>query len=701
MSQQQEGQAALVIVGGGLGGVSAALAALRLGQTVVLTETLQWLGGQLTAQAVPPDEYPWIESLTASQSYAHLRRAIRDYYRRHLPLTDAAAQTYCLNPGAGNVSTLCHEPWVAARVLDELLAPWEAKGQLRVLRQHRPMRVETQGDRITAVGTVPERGRREIDAEGHLVTPGWVDIHTHYDGQVTWDECFTPSIYHGVTTLVMGNCGVGFAPKRPGHEDDLIKLMEGVEDIPGAALHEGIRWNWESFPQYMDALAATPRSLDYLVQVPHDPLRMYVMGERALAHEKANADDIRAMQALLREALQAGAAGFSTGRSDNHRTSEGKDTPAANAGHEELAGLAQAFEGLGHGVIQVVSDYNLLHGPEQFDAEFDCVETLARASGKPVSLTWLQRDPGGEQYLKIQQRVEAAVQAGLPLYLQTAVRGIGVLNGLDASFHPFMGFPSYKEVAHLPLAQRAEALREPARKARILSEKSERLAGDGSAIPPLVDILLAKIDLISGRMFALEDTLNYEPSLMQSFLVRARQAGITPLEAIYDHLCAGNGEGLIYFPIFNYNEGSLDVVRRMLEHPQALSSLSDAGAHVGTVCDASFTTFMLTHWVRDRARDAIALEVAVEMLTRRNARYLGLSDRGVIAEGMRADLNAIDPARLSVGVPRLVRDLPAGGKRFVQKAEGYVATWVAGEQVQRKGEITTARPGQLVRMGQA
>ena len=498
----------------------------------------------------------------------------------------------------------------------------------------------------------------------------------------------------------MGNCGVGFAPKRPGHEADLIKLMEGVEDIPGAALHEGIRWNWESFPQYMDALAATPRSLDYLVQVPHDPLRMYVMGERALAHERATPDEIHAMQTLLREALQAGAAGFSTGRSDNHRTSEGKDTPAANATADELRALAQAFEGLGHGVIQIVSDYNLLQGPAEFDAEFDYVELLAKASGKPVSLTWLQRDPGGEQYLKIQARVEAAVQAGLPLYLQTAVRGIGVLNGLEASFHPFMGFPSYKEVAHLPLAQRAEAMRDPARKARILSEKSERLAGDGSAIPPLVDILLAKIDLISGRMFALQDTLNYEPSVMQSFLVRAKQAGISPLEAIYDYLSTGDGAGLIYFPLFNYNEGSLDAVRRMLAHPRALSSLSDAGAHVGTVCDASFTTFMLTHWVRDRGQDAIALEAAVEMLTRRNALYLGLTDRGVIAPGMRADLNAIDPSRLSVGVPELVHDLPAGGKRFVQRAQGYVATWVAGEQVQAQGVVTEARPGRLVRMGQ-
>ena len=556
-----------------------------------------------------------------------------------------------------------------------------------------------QGGRITHMGQINEAAKETFDATGLWITPGFVDLHTHYDGQVTWDECFTPSIYHGVTTVVLGNCGVGFAPKRPGAEDDLVKLMEGVEDIPGAALHEGIVWNWESFPQYMNALAAKPHSLDFLVQVPHDPLRMYVMKERALAHEAATSQDIEQMRALLREALEAGAAGFSTGRSDNHRTSEGKETPASEASHAELTGLAQAFQGLSHGVVQMVSDYNLLKGPLEFDAEFDLVEAVANASGKSLSLTWLQRDPGGEQYLRIQERVEKAVANGLPLFMQTGARGIGVLNGLDASFHPFMGFPSYKEVAHLPLAARAEALRDPARKARILSEKSERLAGDGSSIPPLVDILLAKIDMISGRMFPLEATLNYEPSVMESFLVRAKQKGLTPLEVIYDHLSADRGEGLIYFPIFNYNEGNLDTVRKMLGHPRALSGLSDAGAHVGTVCDASFTTFMLTHWVQGRSKDTLPLETVIEMLTRRNANYLGLKDRGVLAVGMRADINAIDPQKLSVGLPQLVRDLPAGGKRFLQKAEGYVATWVAGQQVQRQGEITSARPGHLVRMG--
>ena len=553
--------------------------------------------------------------------------------------------------------------------------------------------------RIVAVGKITEAARERVDANGAWVTPGFVDIHTHYDGQATWDETFSPSIHHGVTTVVMGNCGVGFAPVRKGHEADLIKLMEGVEDIPGAALAEGIRWNWASFPQFMDALDATPHSLDFLLQIPHDPVRMAVMGERAFTQQAAGTDDIAAMRTLVREALQAGAVGFSSGRSDNHRTSEGKETPAAEATSAELCGIASAFDGLQHGVIQMVSDFDVLKGPERFDAEFDLLEVVARASGRPLSMTWLQRDPGGAQWQAIRARVDTAVAKGLPLYLQTAARGIGVINGLEASFHPFMGFPGFKEIATLPLAERAAAMREPARKARVLSEKSERLAGDGTAIPPLVDILLARIELISARMFPLDATLNYEPNVMQSFLMRAKQRGVTALEALYDHLAEGDGNNLIYFPIFNYNDGSLSAVRSMLNHPRALAGLSDAGAHVGTVCDASFTTFMLTHWVRDRAAEKLTLERAVEMMTGRNARYLGLTDRGTIAVGQRADLNLIDPQRLSVGVPALVRDLPAGGKRFLQKAVGYLGTWVAGQLVQRDGEITAARPGRLVRAG--
>ncbi len=566
--------------------------------------------------------------------------------------------------------------------------------------------VGIQDGRIASIdtgGRSRPAARERVDARGAWVTPGFVDIHTHYDGQASWDQTFSPSIHHGVTTVMMGNCGVGFAPVRPGQESTLIELMEGVEDIPGAALAEGVRWGWQSFPQYMDVLDAMPHSLDFLAQVPHDPVRMAVMGERAVAQQAATDADIAAMRALVREALLAGAAGFSTGRTDNHRTARGHETPASEAGAAELNGIATAFQGLAHGVIQVVSDFDLLRDRARFDAEFDLVEQLARTSGRPLSMTWLQRDPGGEQWQQIRARVDAAVAAGLPLYLQTAARGIGVIIGLDASFHPFMGFPGFKAIAALPLAERAAALREPARKARILAEKSETMAGDGTPIPPLVDILLAQIELVAGRMFPLVGAHghdpNYEPAVTDSFYVRARQRGSTALEAIYDHLTEGDGSGLIYFPIFNYNAGSLDTVRSMLAHPRALCSLSDAGAHVGTICDASFSTFMLTHWVRDHAKDRLPLERAIEMLTRRNARYLGLADRGLLAVGLRADVNVIDPQRLSVGMPRLVRDLPAGGKRFLQKGEGYLRTFVAGRCVQAGGELTAERPGRLVRLG--
>ena len=577
------------------------------------------------------------------------------------------------------------------------------------------------GGRVVEIGRITRAAHERIAAHGAWLTPGFIDIHTHYDGQATWDQTFSPSIHHGVTTVLMGNCGVGFAPNVPGREADLIALMEGVEDIPGAALAEGVKFNWRSFAQYMDVLDAMPHSIDFAVQVPHDPLRMAVMGERAVAQQAATESDIAAMCSLLRKALQAGAAGFSTGRTDNHRTARGHETPAAEASAVELTGLAAAFQGLGHGVVQMVSDFDLLRsgiepptalraGPPEgarspwdgpawsrFHPEFDLVEAMARASGRPLSMTWLQRDPGGEQWKAIQARVEAAVAQGLPLYLQAASRGIGVINGLDASFHPFMGFPGYKAVAHLPLADRAAALRDPARKALILGQTSERVSGDGTPVPPLVDILLARIELISGRMFPLAEQPDYEPNVMQSFFVRAKQRGVTALEALYDHFAQGDGSSLVYFPIFNYNDGNLDVVRQMLMHPRALFGLSDAGAHVGTVCDASATTFLLTHWARDRATGRLPLEQAVQMLTARNADYLGLADRGRIAVGQRADLNLIDPRRLAVGTPRLVRDLPAGGKRFLQIGQGYIGTWVAGQAVQCGGEVTATRPGRLLR----
>jgi N-acyl-D-aspartate/D-glutamate deacylase len=566
--------------------------------------------------------------------------------------------------------------------------------------------------RIQEVGRITAEARERISAQGAWLTPGFVDLHTHYDGQASWDETFNPSIHHGVTTVVFGNCGVGFAPLAPGDKqravDGLISLMEGVEDIPGAALAEGVSFDWQSFPEYMNALERMPHSLDFLVQVPHDPLRMAVMGDRALAQEAATDTDIADMRRLLREALEAGAAGFSTGRTDNHRTTAGLATPASEAAATELAGIAQAFKGVDHGVVQLVSDFNLLQGPAGFDAEFDLVELLAKESGKPLSMTWLQRDPGGEQWRAIRARAEAAVTRGLPLWLQASPRGIGVILGLDTTFHPLMGFPAYIEVASMPLAERAAALREPTRKARVLKETSGRLAGDGSAIPPLVDLMLARIEMISGRMFPLvvkdsqgQGHVDYEPSVTRSLLAQARQRGCSALEAIYDFLAEGDGSNLIHFPIFNYNEGSLATAREMLAHPRALYGLSDSGAHVGTICDASSSTFMLSHWARDRHEGRLAPERIIEMLTRRNARHIGLRDRGEIAPGMRADFNLIDPARIAPAIPYLVRDLPAGGKRLLQTSHGYLGTWVAGKPVIRNGQITRERPGQLVRLGRA
>jgi N-acyl-D-aspartate/D-glutamate deacylase len=567
--------------------------------------------------------------------------------------------------------------------------------------------VAVHAGKITAIGDSLGTAHSTLDAQGAWLTPGFIDIHTHYDGQATWDETFSPSIHHGVTTVVMGNCGVGFAPlarNTPEEQQRLVRLMEGVEDIPGAALSEGVRFGWESFAQYMDALDATPHTLDFLCLVPHDPLRMAVMGERALAGEPATPDDVQRMRTALRDALLAGAAGFSTGRSDNHRTSRGEATPASEASSFELTTLASAFDGLGHGVLQMVNDFDVLRGAPgdddaakaRFDQEFAVVQALAQRSGKPLSMTWLQRDPGGVQWQWLARAVEQCAAQGLPMYLQTGARGIGVISGLDTSFQPLMGYPLYKEIAHLPLPQRAAALREPARRERLILEKSERLSADGNAVPPLVDMLLGRIDRVSSRMFPLQSIPNYAPTVMDSFLVRAKQQGITPLLAIYDYLAEGDGSNLIYFPIFNYNDGNLDVVAQMLKHPRALLGLSDAGAHVGTICDASFSTFMLTHWVKN---GHLAPEQAVHMLSQRNATFLGLQDRGRIAVGLRADLNLIDPHSLHLPKPQLVRDLPAGGRRLLQTATGYLRTWVAGQCVQANGAVTAARPGKLVRMG--
>jgi N-acyl-D-aspartate/D-glutamate deacylase len=561
-----------------------------------------------------------------------------------------------------------------------------------------PADVGIRGGRIVAIGALGgDAAAEELSAEGALVTPGFVDLHTHFDGQVTWDPGLMPASVHGVTTAVMGNCGVGFAPVHTADRAALIALME-VEDIPGSALAEGIRWAWEGFPGYLDALAAHPRSIDVAAQVPHDALRMFVMRERAVANEVATDADITAMRSVLREALQAGAVGFSTGRTDNHRSASGAATPASEASVRELVGLAGAFEGLGHGVLQAVSDFDMARGPDPFDGEFDVIEAMARAAhGHPTSISLMQRDGDPGQWTRILARAEAAAADGVPMHVQVAPRGIGVLIGLTATFHPFMGKPSYLAIAGLPLAERVAAMRQPEVRARILSEASLPVAGDGSPIPPLVDRLLAIIDQVAFKMFRMGDVPDYEPGLADSIGARARAAGRAPLDALYDALLENEGAELLYFPIFNYQAFNLDAVGVMLNHPLALPGLSDGGAHVGTICDASFPTYLLSHWARDRAAGRWSVERAVHFLTGRAADFLGAADRGRVAVGLRADLNIIDHARLGLRRPRMVRDLPGGGQRLLQDAVGYRATLVHGEVIAREGVLTGALPGRLFR----
>ncbi len=561
--------------------------------------------------------------------------------------------------------------------------------------------VAVRDGRVVAVGDCPGAATRTLDASGAIVTPGFVDIHCHYDGQVSWDETLSPSAAHGVTTCVIGNCGVGFAPVHERDRARLIALMEGVEDIPGSALAEGLQWSWESFPQYLDAIAAKPRSIDVLAQVPHDALRVYVMGDRAVAHGVATDEDIDRMRALVREALLAGAAGFSTGRSDNHVSVTGEATPASESSARELAGIARAFEGISHGVVQAVSDFDMPKGPERFDAEFDVLERMAEgAAGHPLSISLMQRDMEPDQWRRILDRVERATARGVPMRVQVAPRAIGVLLGLEATFHPFIGFPSYKAIAHLSLAERVAAMSVPAFKARLLSETSEKVAGDGSKIPPLADLLLARIEMVALRLFRLGTRPEYEPTVEQSLYAEAQATGRPTMEVLYDALLAHEGHELLYFPLYNYTEFSLDNVRAMLGHPLSLVGLSDGGAHVGTVCDASYATFALMHWARDRAEGRIAIEALVKKLAHDTARFIGLRDRGTVEVGQRADLNVIDLAKLALHRPHMAADLPAGGKRLVQDATGYRATLVAGELIVESDRMTDARPGRLVRMGE-
>jgi N-acyl-D-aspartate/D-glutamate deacylase len=493
----------------------------------------------------------------------------------------------------------------------------------------------------------------------------------------------------------MGSCGVGFAPCRAADRERLVALMEGVEDIPGTALAEGLRWGWESFAEYMEVLDRQPHAIDLACHVPHDAVRLFAMGERALDGAVATDDELAMMAALVREAMLAGAVGFSTGRTDNHRSADGRTTPAADASARELDAIARGLAGLPHGVVQAVSDFDMFVSPERFDPEFDLLEDLCRVSGRPLSISLLQRVGASEQWRRILTRIERANAAGLDVRAQVATRGIGVILGLDATFHPFIGFPSYKAVAHLPLAERVAHLARPEVRARILAEKTEPVAGDGSAVPPLVDKLLAAFEMVAMSLFRLGDRPDYEPARASSLFGEAMRLGKKPLEVTYDALLEDGGRQLLYFPIYNYASGTLAEVGEMLRHPQAMLGLGDGGAHVGTICDVSFSTFFLTHWTRDKG--VFTVEQAIHKLSGEPAAWLGLRDRGELRPGLRADVNVIDLANLTLGRPALVRDLPAGGKRFLQGATGIRTTIVAGEPVIADGVYTGARPGKIAR----
>jgi len=554
---------------------------------------------------------------------------------------------------------------------------------------------------IAGVGTIEGSAAREIDASGKVVAPGFVDIHTHYDGQATWDQEMAPSSWHGVTTVVMGNCGVGFAPAKPDRHEWLISLMEGVEDIPGIALTEGMSWDWESLPEYLDALERKPHAIDFAVQVTHDPLRVYVMGDRAVCDEPATAEDIAEMRRLTREALEAGAIGFSTGRSDVHRSADGEWTPSSEATAGELAGIAKAFQGLDHGVLQAVNDFDLEREGDAFDREFDILEAFARgAGGRPFSLSLMQRDFAPDQWLRIIERAEKAHAAGLDIRLQVAPRGIGVITGLQCTFHPFIGFPSYKAICGLPLAERVARMRDPAFKRRLLAEESETLAGDGTPVPPIVDALMAAIDYVASKTFLLGDNPDYEQTAETSVLHMAEARGVPALEMIYDLLLEDEGRALLYFPIYNYTEMNFDNLHSMMQHPLSIMGLSDGGAHVGTICDSSFPTYLLSYWTRDRERGPrLSLADAVRRLTADIADYAGLHDRGRLQPGLKANINVIDHERLRLYAPRMVQDLPAGGQRLLQDAAGYRAIIVAGKTVVEADRLTGATPGRLVRAG--
>jgi N-acyl-D-aspartate/D-glutamate deacylase len=540
--------------------------------------------------------------------------------------------------------------------------------------------VAVDGGTIVAVGRVADRGREEMDASGLLVTPGFVDIHTHYDGQATWDASLAPSSWHGVTTVVMGNCGVGFAPVRPDAHDRLISLMEGVEDIPGAVLNEGIDWTWQSFGGYLDSLEARPHDIDFCAQLPHGALRLFVMGERAARLEEATEEDALAMRSLATEAMRAGAIGFTTSRTLNHRTATGDPTPSLKASSTELESIAMGVADAGHGVIELISDFH----PDP-EGEFAMIRRLVERTGCPLSVSLAQSHQRPEAWRDLLAQIEQAAADGLPIKGQVAPRPIGLMFGLQGSVHPFMLYPAYREIAGKPLDEQVRALRDPAFRARLLEESRPARKGR-----PMSDW---------SRMYPLGAVPDYEPPPETSVQAMADVRGMNPEELALDLLTANEGRDFLFVPFTNYADGDLEACREMLTHPDTVFGLGDGGAHVGIIADASFPTWFLSHWARDRSHGKLPVGWVIEQLTSRTARTVGLRDRGIVAEGMKADLNVIDFDRLACEPPAMAYDLPSGGKRLLQRARGYSATIVSGEVIYRDGEATGALPGRLVRGG--
>lgn len=543
--------------------------------------------------------------------------------------------------------------------------------------------VAVRDGRIAAIGEVVGTADQELDARGFLVTPGFVDVHTHYDGQATWEQRLVPSSGHGVTSVVMGNCGVGFAPCKPEQRDILVKVMEGVEDVPEVVMTEGLPWNWETFPQYLDALEARSFDIDVAAQLPHSALRVYVMGERAAGHEPPTADDLRRMRELTTEAIRAGALGVTTSRNLLHRTKAGELAPSLFSEEDELAALAAGLKDAGRGVFQIIP-------APMGDAlsEFAIMRRLAEQSGRPLSYSLIQMPAGDEQaWRKSLDALTEAARDGLQMRAQVAPRPVGMFYGLELSYHPFAYHPSYKAIAHLPLADRVARMRDPRFKAQLLSEQAE-------------DTNPVNLKTVRGFQFcyAWGDEPNYEPDISERMDNRAKAAGMSIEAYAYDLLLGREGQAIFYQPGANYRDRNLNAVREMLGHPQAVVGLADGGAHYGMICDASFPTYFLARWARDaEASQRIDLPQAIAALTSAPATLAGLNDRGRLAVGYKADINLIDLPRLKVHVPTVIHDLPAGGRRMRQLADGYVATIVSGKVTYRNGQPTGALPGRLVR----